>query len=90
MTNVHKHGPQAAAEEVRDRMVTWRNRVQVSVDDFGDLYVRRADIGYSRDLPDSWLVGTYSRDATRDQIQADIQARMDELRPIYRRVAASR
>lgn len=89
MTNVHKHGSQAAAEEVRDRMVTWRNRVQVSVDDFGDVYVRRADIGYSRELPDSWLVGTYSRDVKLADMADDLQARKDELRPIYRKVGRS-
>lgn len=89
-TNVHKHGPQAAAEFALDRMVTWRNRVEVSVDDYGDVYVRRHDYGYGRELPYSWLVGVYSRHVPKEQLVGDIQARTSELRPIYRRQTAGR
>lgn len=88
-TNIQKHGARRVAEEAIRIMGSSTNLFAVSLDDHGDLYVRRADLTYKNELPAEWLVGHYRRGVpVRDLCEA-LNARASELRPIYRRVSGS-
>lgn len=89
MINIQKHGARRVAEEAIRTMDSSDSLFAVSLDDHGDLYVRRADLVYKDALPDAWLVGTYRRGVrVRDLCEA-LNARGAELRQIYRRVSGS-
>lgn len=88
--NVHKQAMSQVVRDVLRKIVAQDLRLGVWIDPYGDVTVRqnRADKGCQ--LPDEWLVGEYNWRLSADLLQADMEARKSELRPIYRRQAAGR
>lgn len=87
--NTHKNGIPGTVREVFRKIVGQDLRLGVWIDPYGDVTVRQNRSDKGRQLPDEWLVGEYNWRVPLTDIQADIEARADELRPIYRRVAGN-
>lgn len=80
--NLIDDGPDLAAQAVKLRIMSKRERYCVHVDPAGELHMtaaRKVD-ERSRGLPDSWMVGVYGSDATTAEIAEDMHCRLIEIR----------
>lgn len=89
MLNVHKTGLSATIRDVFRKIVAQDLRLGVWIDPYGDVTVKQNRADKGRKMPDEWLVGEYNWRVPLDDIHADIKARLEELRPIYRKVGRS-
>lgn len=54
--------------------------VHVYIDRDGHVIIRRAGIVYPASLPDLWLTGTYTADASTVRVMEDVELRVAEVR----------
>lgn len=87
--NVYQTSLSIVVRDVFRKIVSQDLRLAVWIDAYGEVKVKqnRPD---KRMPPQEWLVGEYTWRVPLTDLTADIEARVGELRPICRRVAAYR
>lgn len=87
--NIHKQAMSQVVRDVLRKIVAQDLRLGVWIDPYGDVTVKQNRPDKRQTPPDEWLVGEYNWRLSADLLQADMEARAAELRPIYRRLSGS-